>query len=127
MRGAKLDDVARILEQWDPQPQIHSIAITVGVNNRLEDVSTTLAALRRIHNWSTRSGKRVCIAGTPRFPALIPLIQHCILKMNGAAADIFGRDYIPAVADDRVEVVDTDHLGMYTAQAIVNSIVEHLN
>jgi len=131
MRGARLDDVARILDQWDPQPHVSTVVVTVGINNRLEEVSTTLAALRRIQTWSTRSGKRVCLVGTPRFPTLIPLLQHCIGKMNEAAADIFGQDYIPAVADDCVEVADPDHLGIHytlnTARAIIVSIVSFLN
>lgn len=84
LSSAKLDDVARILDQWDPLPQIRSTFVTVGINNRMEDASTTLAALQRMHNWSTGSGKRVFFVGMPRFSTLIPLVQHCVTKMNGS-------------------------------------------
>jgi len=123
-RGACLDDIRRVLEQAGPMPNVRSIVIIAGVNDRNHDPSDVIAAL--LKTWGDSAGKHMLFVGTPTFHTLKPGAQRAVVHINQTTEDLFGANYVQPVADDQVDVVDQGGWGIHYSSATAGHIYESL-
>jgi len=123
-RGARLDDIRRVLEQAGPIPNIRSVVITAGINDRDSDPSDVVATLRHLKTWGDRVGKQLLFVGIPTFHTLKPAAQRAVTHINRTAEDLFGASYIQPVADDQVDIVDDRCWGIHYSSATAGHVYE---
>ena len=123
-RGARLDDIRRVLEQAGPLPNVRSIVITAGINDRDSDPSDVVATLRHLKTWGDRAGKQLLFVGTPTFHTLKPAAQRAVTQINRTAEDLFGTSYIQPVADDQVDIVDDHRWGIHYSSATAGHVYD---
>jgi len=123
-RGARLDDIRRVLEQAGPLPNVRSIVITAGINDRDSDPSDVVATLRHLKTWGDRAGKQLLFVGTPTFHTLKPAAQRAVTQINRTAEDLFGTSYIQPVADDQVDIVDDNRWGIHYSSATAGHVYD---
>ena len=107
-------------------PNIRSIVIATGINDRNHNPSDVIAALGHLKTWGDRAGKQLLFVGTPTFHTLKPGVQRAVVHINQTAEDIFGTNYVQPVADDQVDVVDQDDWGIYYSAATLDHIYESI-
>jgi len=123
-RGAKLTDIRRVLEQAGTLPNIRTVAITAGINDRHSDPSDVVAALRHLKTWGDQLGKQVLFVGTPTFHTLKPSAQRAVEQLNKTAEDLFGTNYIQPIPADKVQIVDESGWGIHYSSATAGHVFD---
>ena len=89
-------------------PNIRSIVIATGINDRNHDLPGVIVVLRHLKTWGDRAGKQLLFVGSPTFHTLKPGAQRAVVHIDQTAEDISGTNYVQPVAEDQVDIVDQD-------------------
>jgi len=121
-RGARLNDIRRVLEEAGPLPSVRTVVIAAGINDRDSDPSDVVAVLRHLKTWGERADKLLLFTGIPTFHTLKPAAQRAVTHINRTAEDLFGGCYVEPVAEEQVDIIDEQSWGIHYSSATAGHV-----